>query len=69
MYNREITETAKLFAAMIECPVEDLMEITIEPGAVSITKRTLVPDDSGDLQRVKITHQIPWDFERERAHG
>lgn len=62
MYDREITEIAKLIAAMVETDVQNVMSIHIEPGHISV-----VTKDAIDGQRVFITQQLPWEFEQERA--
>lgn len=58
MYDTEITEVAKLCAAMVDADVHLVTEINIAPGVISVTTK------STDGMGIHVTTQIPWKFER-----
>lgn len=59
MYDQELTEIAKLVAAMVDADVQQLMEIHVTPGNLEVK----VKHQWGTDHPTFVTHEIPWTFE------
>ena len=64
MYNEEITEIVKLVAALTDVEPEEIMDISITPGVLSV----LVRDWSTGM-RVVMKEDIPWQYIKTPTEG